>query len=178
MLTRDAFENAHKLLRQGQYDQAFSLLYDVKNSNLRHPYGRDQNHSFYMLGDICFKKADFASAIAFFQKSLADRRDDPEALLALANSYSEAGNPGVTALLLSAALKTRPNDDILLYNYGNALFDQGKFRGAIAQYAKVSKKDANLNRLAKRNTLAATWQRKSRAGKGRIPSIHPTAPRH
>ena len=150
----DIFNQIHRLSKQGEYDRALDLLLDKSGGRINAPYDEDLNHAWYVAGDLYHKKGDFQTAAKAFDKAVADRPDDPEALLALANCYFELEMPGVAERYLRIAL--RHSDDIgLIYNLGNALFDQGRYDEALVEYRRVPPDAGEIYEMAQRNIAVA-----------------------
>ena len=110
----------------------------------------DLNHAWYVVGDIYFQQGEFSRALDSFQKSLDDRPDDVEAMMAAANCASALGDPTLSEKYLRAALK-QSESAALLYNLGNALFDQGKFGEALCYFKRVPPSDTDIYAMAQRN---------------------------
>ena len=150
----DPFDEIHRLSRKAQYDQALGLLLDSAGRKIRAPYDDDLNHAWYVVGDLYYKKQDFQAAAQAFDKSVAARSDDSEALMALADCYSELQMPGMAERYLRIALKYGETI-ALTYNLGNALFDQERFDEALLEYEKIPRSAGDLYDLAQRNIAAA-----------------------
>lgn len=153
----DAFGDIHDLLKENRFKIVANLLINEKTGKLNPPYDIDENHAYYILGNIAFKSCDFDKAIAFFKKSIAAWPADVQAYMALANSYSSKGLPEKAESALSSALKMDPENHTLLYNYANSLFDQKKFREAIAIYEKIPKESESAYELAHKNICTARY---------------------
>jgi tetratricopeptide (TPR) repeat protein len=147
----DHFDELHRLLKTGQYGEVLHLVFDSKTGRVKDPYGIDLNHSWYIIGDIFYKKNDFDFAISCFKKSLEFWSEDIESMLALANTYSELSQPEKSVYWLSEGLKISPDNPIFIYNYANALFDMDKFQEALDYYQKIPSSDPSVYDLATKN---------------------------
>lgn len=147
------FRPIHSLLKRNRYDDVLNLLYDKKTNRLRQPYTVDRNHAWYIIGDVFYKKGRLIDAIMAFRRSLRFYKKDGQALWALGNSYSTIGRAVLAERyfrkgLVLASETDRPK---LVYNLGNALFDQEKYVDAIKEYQKIYKHDRRMFSLARRN---------------------------
>jgi tetratricopeptide (TPR) repeat protein len=150
----DPFDEIYRLSRAGKYDAALAKLIDEDGAQLMSPYGEDLNHGWYVAGGLYYKKGNFEAAARAFDRSVADRPDDHEALMALANCYFEIKMPGLSEKYLRIALKYKESAG-LLYNLGNALFDQEKYAQAIEFYQRVSEDSGEIFGLARKNIRKA-----------------------
>ena len=103
----------------------------------------DENHGWYIVGNIFYKYHDFDKAIWAFENSLESRQDDDEALLASADCYTETDKPkrALKYLMMAAEINPKPE---YFFNLGNACFDLKRYAKAIEYYEKISKKDTTL----------------------------------
>jgi tetratricopeptide (TPR) repeat protein len=129
-------------------------MLDERGGQLLPPFDQDFNHGWYVVGDLLYRKGEFEAAARAFDRSLSDRPDDHEALMALANCYFEIGMPGLSEKYLRIALKYKESAD-LIYNLGNALFDQKKYAQAIKIYSKISEDSGEIFDLAQKNIRKA-----------------------
>jgi tetratricopeptide (TPR) repeat protein len=159
----DPFAEIYRLAGDGALDAALGKLLDETGARLVPPFDEDLNHAWYVVGDLYFKKGDFAAAARAFDRSVADRPDDPEALMALANCYSEMDSPRLAERYLRLALKYSDNVSIVL-NLGNALFDQEKYREAIEIYKNIPVSSGDIFRSAQMNI------RRAEANSSTVPS--------
>jgi len=150
----DPFEEIYRLAGDGAFDAALGKLLDEAGARLVPPFDEDVNHAWYVVGDLYFKKGDFTAAARAFDRSVADRPDDHQALVALANCYSEIGSPSLTEKYLRLALKYK-NDVSLVFNLGNALFDQGKYREAIELYKIIPVDSGDIFKFSQANIRRA-----------------------
>lgn len=99
----------------------------------------DSNHVAYVRGDKKFKEGRFAEAAKYFLIALEEWPEDWQAMDALGNSYSEMKKPRKAEQWFRQAIDVAPSErrPDLIYNLGNALFDQGRFDEAIAMYTQV-----------------------------------------
>ncbi len=156
----DPFGAVHALLKDNPAGVLEQLL-DPATRSIKEPYRVDLNHAWYVVGDIYFQQGEFSRALDSFQKSLHDRPDDVEAMMAAANCASELGEAALSEKYLRAAL-IRSENAALLYNLGNALFDQGKFGEALCYFKRVSPSDAELYPMAQRNLERCHAMRRDR----------------
>lgn len=155
--TRRIFAAVHQLLRSGQAARALRALYSLPSGRLRPPFTQNTNHAWYCVGVAAFDRRNFSEAALAFKKAARSRPDDSEALWAVADCYSELGRPKLAERYYTQALRvSREKDLSLRFNLGNALYDQGKFSDAIAQYRHVVRgKDKALRRKAQKNLALA-----------------------
>jgi tetratricopeptide (TPR) repeat protein len=156
----DQFDALHKLLKKDR-SAALEQLLDPASCSIREPYVEDLNHAWYVVGDIYFKQDDFTPALESFLKSLDDRPDDVEAMMAIANCASELGDPALSEKYLRAALK-QSESAALFYNLGNVLFDQGKFGEALCYFKRVAVSDSEIYAMAQRNLERCHAMRRDR----------------
>jgi len=143
------------MLRAGLWQEALHAVYDADTHSIRQAWRFDENHAWYVAGDVWYRQGDYASARRAFLRALDVRPDDLDALTALANCYSELGEPDRAEQTLRNALQHDPGNADLIYNLGNALFDQGKFEQAIGEYVLVADLESEVGELAKRNIIVA-----------------------
>lgn len=134
MRKRDAFDYVHQLMRERKWSKALSELYDVNSGRIRKKYADDYNHAWYLIGDIYYKTRHFAQAAKAFRIAIKRWPDDFQAMMAIANCYSEMRAPRWSAYYLKKAIHIQPHNAKLLYNLGNAYFDLGKYDAAIKVY--------------------------------------------
>jgi tetratricopeptide (TPR) repeat protein len=150
----DPFDEIYQLSRVGQYDAALAKLLGEDRAQLSAPYDSDLNHGWYVVGDVFYKKGEFRSAAEAFDKAIADRPDDHEALMALANCYFGLSMPEMAERYLRVALNFS-DDPALIYNLGNALFDQGRNEEALAEYRRIPETAGEIYSRARKNIRAA-----------------------
>jgi tetratricopeptide (TPR) repeat protein len=114
----------------------------------------EPNHVAYVRGDKKFKEGRFAEAAKFLLIALEEWPEDWQAMDALGNSYSEMKKPRKAEQWFRQAIELAPveNRPDLIYNLGNALFDQGRFDEAIAAYSQVPRGHKPRS-LAERNIV-------------------------
>ena len=148
------YKNVYDQIRLKQYDAALNILFDVKTNRLRKQFKQNVNHSWYIVGDIFFKKESYFDAINFLKKSLNTRPDDVQALWAIADTYSELAKPKLSERYYRKAIQyAKKNEDLmnLTYNLGNALFDQKRYEEAISCYEKIDNSMPDIYKLAQKN---------------------------
>ncbi len=155
---KDNFLVIHDLVREELYKEALSLLYNERTNRIYEEYKYDENHAWYLIGDIYYKLERFQNAVNAFKKSIMNKADDISAMLALGNSYMELGLPDKAEYILRSALKLSSDNEELTYNLGNSLFDQRKYKEAINMYKKISRDDIELFEFAQKNIKKARGQ--------------------
>jgi tetratricopeptide (TPR) repeat protein len=151
----DPFKEIHDLLREKQHENVLEKIYDKTRGAIRKEFQGDENHAWYIIGDIFFKQSNYEMAAHSFKKSLESREDDIEACCALANAYSELGMPDKSAACLIAGLKYKPDSSTLNYNLGNAYFDMGERERAIKHYKRVLPQHEDIYEMAQKNIKRA-----------------------
>lgn len=155
IMTEDLFDEIHQLLRKGRSQQALGLLTDADQTAIYPHYRFDLNHAWYLVGDIEFRRKNYKRAATAFRASLADRPDDVEAMMALANCYSEMGMPEYVEELLSRAIDAAPENSAIAFNLANSYFDQGKYRSALELFEKIAGTGGELAWRAKKSARRA-----------------------
>jgi len=114
------------------------------------------NNALYQAGDDLYKQGKFKEALEEFKKALKAWPADSESAWAIADCYSEMGKPEQAEDYYKKALKNCPEDKKtnLIYNIGNELFDQSKFKEAIQLYETIPKEHQTY-KMAKKNIRAA-----------------------
>ncbi len=151
------YEQIHDWLRAEKFDDVLSAMLGDEHK-LNPPFDQDANHGWYIVGDIFFRHGNFKNALAAFESALEVYPEDVEAMWALADCHSRMKNFGRAEHFLKEALKSDPDNPNLLYNLGNALFDQRKFAEAIAVYKSVNTDDDDLANKVKQNIEVAEAQ--------------------
>ncbi|ARN73939.1 tetratricopeptide repeat protein [Oceanicoccus sagamiensis] len=148
---KEHFDLIHDLLKRKEYDSVLDLIFNPKLFVIESPYCEDLNHAWFIVGDIFYKKGSYEKAISSFKKSLDDWPEDIEAMLALANCYSEVSLPKKVEELLKKAKSIAPENGSISYNLANSLFDQGEYLRAISLYKEVDCADIEIYEMAKKN---------------------------
>jgi tetratricopeptide (TPR) repeat protein len=106
------------------------------------------NNAHYQGGDDLYKRGKYAEALTLFKKALKAWPTDPDSAWAVADCYSELRKPGLAEKYYRLALDKCPvkKKSYLLYNIGNALFDQMKYKEALTYYDRIPK----LNQIYKK----------------------------
>ena len=114
------------------------------------------NNALYQTGDDLYKQGKFKEALEEFKKALIAWPTDSDSAWAIADCYSEMGKPEEAENYYKEALKHCPEDKRadLIYNIGNAMFDQSKFKEAIRLYETIPKEHQTY-KMAKKNIRAA-----------------------
>ena len=81
------FEQAHRLLQQGKYDDALAALHDIET---KQPTAKALSRE---LGLAYYKKGDYLNAITYLKKAREENPDDGEAVQLLGLSFYLAGRP-------------------------------------------------------------------------------------
>jgi len=144
------FDLPHELIRQDKLDEAREILLDSLRMEIREAYSHDLNHAWYLVGDIFYREGDYTKAINAFEASIEKFPNDSAAMHAIANCYSELGKPDKSEEYLRNAMKFEESPGII-FNLGNALFDQEKYSEAIIFYRRISEKDSSLFKSAQNN---------------------------
>lgn len=146
----DEFNKVHELINDGLHDEALNLLYNKSLQHLNEDYLSDENHAWYLIGNIYYKKKKYKKSVVAFKKSILSRSDDVEAMWALGNCYMDLELPEKAETILCDALKISDKQEII-YNYANSLFDQEKYNEAVKIYNKISKENNEIYELAQKN---------------------------
>lgn len=134
----DEFDEINQLLRVGQHSKALSRLIG-KNGRIRADFRSDLNHAWYLAGDAAYSLGQIDRALEFFKNSARAWPDDAQALMAVANCYSDLHKPRWAAHYLAKAIKIDPSNPDLNYNLANARFDMAQYAEAAKLYRKVIK---------------------------------------
>lgn len=148
------FEEVYSLTKQGRYEAAISLLYQPHTHTIVETFSDDQNHAWYLLADLFYKKKDLEQSKHCFRKALDYWSEDVDAYLGLANILHEQGNHDDAVITLRQALAFSA-DARLIYNYANLLFDQHRYAEAIQEYKRIDDSNPRLLDLAKKNRRRA-----------------------
>lgn len=157
----DPFKTLHELMKKGGYRKIEELLLCPDGVSIRSPFDFDNNHAFYLLGDIAFNEQKYTRAEYFFERSIESRKDDLEAILALANCFDAQGFAEKARKVLIKAQALKPHDLSIRFNLANAYFDLGQFSKAIKCYSSVVRsRNSTLSSAAKRNLSLARFRLK------------------
>lgn len=159
---KNIFEKVHQLSREGKCNDMIDILLSGNGTTIKSPYDKDLNHAWYLVGDAYYRQGKFQFAISAFKRAIEDYPEDKEAILALANSYSESNLPEKAEIALRDGLRKWPNNEQYIYNLANALFDQKKYQEAISLYKSLTDQ-SELAVLAKRNIKSAKFMLKNQA---------------
>lgn len=151
------FDDLYKLSSKGRHREVLDILISP-SGRVRRPYSLDLNHAWYVAGDELYSLGDIKRAMMAFKKALAHSRGDVAAMMAIANCYSDLGNPRMAAFYLLKALSVDNKNNDLKYNLGNAYFDLGEYEKAIAEYSQVE--SGRIARLARKNARRAVQKKK------------------
>ena len=145
------FKRVHFLLKNGELEKVLDLLFTKNRKSINKPYDNDLNHAWYLGGDIYYRFEDYQQAIHCFKNSILARPDDVDAILAIANCYSKINMPNKSTEWLEKGLNIDSNNNALLYNYANSLYDQGRYKEAVEKYNEVTDLDKDIYELARKN---------------------------
>ncbi len=165
---KGCFDHIHEMLNNKNYGQVLGILLNPELTKIEEPYRSDLNHAWYIVGDIFYRLEKYEQAISAFKKSLDDRPDDVEAIMALANSYSEANMPEKAEEILRKGKEIDPDNSAITYNLANSLFDQGEYCRAIDFYRAINMSDGEIYGLAQKNIkrVKKLLRKKGKGGKG------------
>ena len=101
------------------------------------------NNTHYQKGDDLYKQGNYDDALLEFKKALKAWPTASDTAWAIADCYSELLKPRLAEKFYRLALDTCSikKRASLLYNIGNALFDQRKYKDALMHYEKISKQN-------------------------------------
>lgn len=154
---RDAYDGIYALARRRDYRSALQAMVQPSTGRLTKEFSGDVNHSWYVVGDLLYRNGEHLRALRAFRRALRAWPEDPEAMWAIGDCYSELGRykSAEMAYRRSVALKS---DNRVLFNLGNALFDQGKFRPAMEIYRSIKANDKTLASNVRRNIARAVFE--------------------
>jgi len=114
------------------------------------------NNAHYQAGDDLYKAGKYQEALEEFKKALKALPTDSDSAWAIASCYSDLGKPDLAEDYYKFALKHCPEEEKndLIYNIGNALFDQMKYKEAIRLYENIPKQH-HTYKMAKKNIRVA-----------------------
>lgn len=160
------FDKIYALTRKRRYANALNALLERENKiNKRYASDKsDENHSWYIVGEIFYKKRKYKDALRAFRRAITAWSKDGEAMWAMGNCYSELGRPSIAERYFQKSLRHAKNNHraTIRYNLGNALFDQGRYGEAIKQYKKISRKEEKIYKLARKNIEKSLKLRQSK----------------
>jgi tetratricopeptide (TPR) repeat protein len=153
-MTMDIYTSIYKLVKAGDYKLAIHSMIDLKSGQLKPPFKRDANRAWYCVGDAYFKAEDFLEAVAAFQRARKANPEDAMCFLALGNSYDAIGRPKLAERMFRKALCMHLDSferASVLFNLGNALYDQGRYAEAAQQYQRVKIRKDEVGEKARKN---------------------------
>jgi Ca-activated chloride channel family protein len=114
------------------------------------------NIEHYKKGDELYKQKKYRDALSEFKLALKAMPDDHESFWAIADCYSELGRPEDAEKYYRLTLDNCPSKkkSDVLYNIGNALFDQTKYKDALEVYDSISKR-SKVHAKARKNIRVA-----------------------
>src|SRR5712691_479060 len=106
----------------------------------------------YRRADKHYGAGRYRAALRDFKRALQLAPGDSDTCWAIGNCYTELHRPRLAERAFRKALGSAKGKDrdALLYNLGNALFDQRNFKAAAQLYHRISSR-SGLARLARRN---------------------------
>jgi|JI10StandDraft_1071094.scaffolds.fasta_scaffold1289487_1 tetratricopeptide (TPR) repeat protein len=157
---QDIFQSVHKYLKTGKYGSVLGMLFEPNGKILRMRYRSDrsdENHAWYLVGDIYFRRKDYRRAARAFKHSLRCYPYDGDALWALGDCYSEVNRPTLAEQYYRKAMRYcgRNNKAMLLFNLANSFLDQGKFYRSICLYRLIPRHNKELARRVDKNFSSA-----------------------
>ncbi len=130
------FEQVHRLLQQGKYDDALAALHELET---QHPAMKGLAHE---LGAAYYKKGDYLNAVTYLKKAREENPDDGEAVQLLGLSFYLAGRPADAIAPLEKVQTWFPSANVdAAYILGNCYIqvkDYAHARGAFARMFGVS----------------------------------------
>jgi tetratricopeptide (TPR) repeat protein len=149
--SHDPFADVQRLLEQGKSKQAVNWLLDSRTGRIKNRFRSNLNRAWYLVGSGYYHMGRLKKASDAFRRALKYWRDDIEALIAMGHCYDEMEKPKIAERYLRRALVIDKDRDDVLYNLGNALFDQGRFFEAATVYKRVSNGADETYLRARRN---------------------------
>ena len=137
----------HALVSQRRFAEAERLMTGTDGKQIKPRFRADLNHAWYVLGDIRYKRGRFQSAATAFRRALDIWPDDPAAMMAIANCYSELKRPRWSAYYLEKVVRQEGAKPGILYNLGNAYFDLGDYAKAIETFRAASRSNGGSREL-------------------------------
>ena len=137
----DIFERIHKCLRLDKLDCALNELVDLKTYKIKKPFDKDENHAWYVVGDIYFRKRMWGKALRAFKRAVLNWPEDVDAYVALADCYFEKNELGAARDALLKAQTISPSNSKVAYNLANIYFDLRQYEKAILLYTSITKDD-------------------------------------
>jgi tetratricopeptide (TPR) repeat protein len=121
----------------------------------------ERNHQYYVLGCKAYDASEFQKALVLFKHALEYWPEDPQAWMAMENGYDELKRPWRAESAFRNALQYSDEKDKegILFNLGNSLFDQQRYREAIALY-NILRPGSQRWCLAQRNIELAKAKRR------------------
>lgn len=121
----------------------------------------DPNHTAYVRGDQLYKEKRFYDAAKWFQIALDEWPEDWQAMWALGDCHSERKKPNKAEAMYRMAMEHAPTSKHpdLLFNLGNALYDQHQYTQAIETYQRIPPGHQVHQMAASNITLAKNRER-------------------
>jgi len=152
------FEKIHALLREEKFHDVINFLINKRMRGLNKDFHIDRNHAWYCAGCAYFELGDFSAAKKAFLNAYRNNTSDVQCLIACGNCFSEMKKPKFAEKILKKALKKNPkgkNRAAIIYNLGNAFFDQGLYDSAINIYSLVIRRRDKIGSASRKNAIYA-----------------------
>lgn len=154
MKTEKSFEEINIMLSKGKNKMIRKLLIDENNGKIKKEYQWDLNHAWYCIGDAEFKMGKYKESIDSFKKSYKSNNKDIQCLIAIGNCFEAMKKPKKSEEILRKALEKGPKGKTkaaIIFNLGNALFDQKKYKEAASLYYEINKRRDEIGKRARKN---------------------------
>jgi len=152
------FSEIHAFLRKKEYTFLLKTMLDEDGRKLKEDFAIDKNHAWYCIGCAFFELGEFDKAKKSFLKAHSHEKNDCQSLMACANCLSEMKRPECAKMILEKSLGLNPKGRdraAIIFNLGNALFDQGLYVDAIKKYDIVSRRKDAIGVAARKNNIHA-----------------------
>lgn len=149
-----SFDEVNSMLLNGEERKVRGMLVDPDTGRIKREYAWDRNHAWYCVGDADFKMGKYKDAIKSFRKAYGYDSDDVQCLLAIGNCFDAIKEPKKAENILKKALDIGLKGKVrsaVIFNLGNALFDQERFDEAIAYYLDVKNRRDEIGKKARKN---------------------------
>lgn len=149
-----SFQEVYALSKEKRFQRALDLLYDTKSKSINKDYKHDENHAWYLVADLFYKMGALEDAKLAFMEAIEVWSEDIDAYIGLSNILNQQGKYEEASRIYKKALSFS-DDNRLIYNYANNLFDQNFLKEAIHEYKKIQKKSHQIYELAIKNIKKA-----------------------
>lgn len=148
------FQEVYALSKQNRFQEALNLVYDAKSKSINKDYKHDENHAWYLVADLFYKMGAIEDAKLAFMEAIKVWSEDIDAYIGLSNILNQQEKYEEASRIYKKALSFS-DDNRLIYNYANNLFDQKLLNEAIHEYKKIPKKSHQIYELAVKNIKKA-----------------------